>query len=980
MTPEDLEVLVLETGDAWALPRALAPLNEKDRAKLSTAAQTLAKQLHRNQAADSASPRLKKYMKHRGGQDVWRHWNSEANQLASVAQFGLCQVSVLKKQNMLLSDLGQRLLDRIIRDRRPAWIDEWIASEFSNQMQRFDFGILRGWIRDGVCAKPSVDGYYQMFASHLMRTGFFHRGEKAPPITIQLAQDPALLEDIEGLFRVEHIGFNTNEWLTRGATEDHETWTVALMKLSAEGLLDRQMLLDLALAGLTRDLKQNQLSGFHGFFRQMEPTAEELAHRQAEFIGLLCHRVGHVAKFAIDVLAEIEKSGSLDAVPVMRELHGAIASQGKGNALAALKLATRILKTNGAVGADALAMVCEALRNESADVQAKALDLLEANAANLGDRECGALERLASFVAATNRVRLAALVGSAASPAGSSRAVEALPARLGRAAYEPISEDITAHQILFDEDALTPITSVDDLIQSVFHAVEIVDSPDEVERIIDGISRLAAEIPDDFQERVAPLLHRLRNGVPGGRGIAAANGVGEAVQDLLLSWLKGKVHRALLRVGGHDEPGFHPVVRHLHRIAERVARRQACPLLSAPTHRGGWIDPLVWIERVREQAHDDKLAQSIDFQLSLLRLAPDNRAAALGRVAGLPAPMRRIVEFALGGGQNPRAADGRLFAAWVTAARCRSPQRDWSAEFAPLALNDHLPGGVRPAQFLWWTSHKPGQHEKTRWKTPKFRLDIDLAPPATPVSAQGFLTRVTRSVTPRKSIAWSDLPTAALNRQNQRKNLWYYWGELNTAWVAEWLVHIWPQDPSAAYMKAATRLIGPIDENSSGWTPSHSAFQGLFQRNRPWLEPGHLVVCLGLVSKGADARGLAIDAVIEGIEGRLFDPALFAATMARLCEGEWVKFNRLGEALQQVVRVSELHAAAVDQALQALIPHVKFGQTNAFSLLQVLAETQAMANRPIEAEARRTLEAISGGGKAAKLASQLLAAGTLESA
>lgn len=89
----------------------------------------------------------------------------------------------------------------------------------------------------------------------------------------------------------------------------------------------------------------------------------------------------------------------------------------------------------------------------------------------------------------------------------------------------------------------------------------------------------------------------------------------------------------------------------------------------------------------------------------------------------------------------------------------------------------------------------------------------------------------------------------------------------------------------------------------------------MFQPERPWGEIGHLLLCIGLIGKDADARGLAVDALIEGINARLFDPALFAATIVQLARGEWVKSNRLGEALILVVPLSPLHAAVVSDAL-----------------------------------------------------------------
>jgi hypothetical protein len=140
-----------------------------------------------------------------------------------------------------------------------------------------------------------------------------------------------------------------------------------------------------------------------------------------------------------------------------------------------------------------------------------------------------------------------------------------------------------------------------------------------------------------------------------------------------------------------------------------------------------------------------------------------------------------------------------------------------------------------------------------------------------------------------------------------------------------------------------------------------------------WREPGHLLLCLGLVGKDADARGLAIDALIEGIDARLFDPELFASTIARLAEGEWIKFNRLGDALMPVLQVSQLHAAIVSEAVQLWLPKLDLRLKNAFRLLEVLVEAQALTGIPLGQDARDALVIVKSGGKAGKIAKQLTA-------
>ena len=66
-------------------------------------------------------------------------------------------------------------------------------------------------------------------------------------------------------------------------------------------------------------------------------------------------------------------------------------------------------------------------------------------------------------------------------------------------------------------------------------------------------------------------------------------------------------------------------------------------------------------------------------------------------------------------------------------------------------------------------------------------------------------------------------------------------------------------------MKGASRLAEKIDDPSIHLAPWFGFLQSLFQKNRPWGEAAHLLLCLGLVGRDADVKGLAVDALIEGL-------------------------------------------------------------------------------------------------------------------
>ena len=983
MTPETLEDLVLAPGDAWPLQQACAGLDEKARAKLSPAAQKLHRQLNTSKVSETASDRVKALLAQRGNEG-WRFYSSPENNKATMALFALGPLSALKKRGLHVWG-EQRVAERILTDRRPPWIDDWIAHELEQDFTWLDLPTILSWMKSGVCRKPEVDGYYRKLAGYLMRARDWGKTETAPPpppLSQQLIDEPSLLEDVWALFKVETIAFNTNSWLTSGAAPDYETWPDALVKLSAQGRLDRGRLLCAALDGLRLDIKENQLGGFHRFYVQMAPTSQELLQHQPLYIDLLCHPVGHVAKFAIEMLTKVEKLGGLETDPVLREIRGVFAGAGKGNAMAALKLVERTAARDEGARAQCLSATVEALRHSNADVQAKALTFLETSAGQLETAHVELIAELEGFVAASNRARLLALVDQAPATELAVRvervpvaSVASAPADTPPEGYVPIGGDVIGQKVLFPEAELTPIPSVDALIDTLLHAVEVVDSPEDIELIIEAVSRFAGPPQADFQQRVAPLVHRLQHGRTGSNGLGVTHvGVGLAVIDLIFSWAHGRLYRTESPHSQYytQDDAFVPMIAHLRAVAERVARRESRTLLSAPTHQGGWIDPLVWMDRLHELATVAGLGQTMDFRLSLLRLAPDNRAEALERAGPLPAPLRRIVVFALGGEAAPAKEDRNAYAALITAARCRSPLADWSAAFAPLGVEDDWPDGLKPARYGWRSTHKSGQHQQMRWKTPEFHVTVERDGEETSQEAPGgLIARLLTTLQGPLVTKWSELPTAALCRRTEAK---HFSGDLNTVWVTQWLAYLWPQNPAGGQMKGASKLADRIDENSSNWTPGFGFLHSLFQKNRPWGEVGHLLLCLGLIGKDADVKGLAVDALIEGIEGRVFDPRLFAEVMARLGEGKWGKLNRLGEGLLQVVQVSTLHARIVCEALEAWLPRLDFEERSAVHVLQVLLEAQALAGRPLAASARAALREVRGAGKAARLAGDLLRA------
>ena len=1004
MDYDELERLVLESKDPWELQRAFSSLNPVERKSLSARTVKLNTQLSRSKPNKDASDRLRKYL---SNLNKVRSWRGGETFNVTLALFAVGPVSSIKKSDIFVPWDKKEVITQVVLDRKPDWLDDWLAYDLDQEFSVTSFPMVRRWIQEGVCAKPSVDGYFRMLAWNLKSGQSTTDKSPKPPLSKQLLAEPDMLDDIWRLFEIETRAFDDPSWIRNNASQNYESWSDALIKLSAAGKIDRDRLLDASLSGLLTDVKQNCLSGFHKFHKRLEPSAEELTRRQRRYLDLMCHKIGHVAKFSLSMLKLLEKHGNLDQEKFLSEVPVIFQHDAKGIAVDAVRLVRLVIKKQPDHLARALHSLLDALRHPNIDVQSMVLDIFEGYEESLNDGIKDELSSVADFVSVSLRARLQRLTNqeeatlyfdsddkadiSIDTPSEIDDIAPEKREALGLGGlfesegyrYASIVPNIVQQDILQYQEPIEPIKDLDELIASISHAVESVDSPDDVERILDGISRLCNERPVDFRERVAPLLHRLESG--GGlitkNGIASSDGGTRLVlADLIFTWLTGTKYKSPFSSYFTASEALVPANNRLRSILKRVVKKQAQPLIAAPTHVGGWIDPEVWVERIIEFEEQKADYDRIELCFSLLRLAPDNRARALERVRTFSGSVFRVADFALGGSELPGYADRKDYDIWISAARSRDPYRDWSDVFEPLKLNDRWADSVQPAVYQWRAysaehsrTYNYGQGDQTEsWKTPHLDIDVTAGgydPTAPAPAPSGVVGRIRSSLSIRKSTDSALMPAAALNR---RKKIKYRWSaDLNSIWLSDWLSYQWPLRPDAAYITGVRQLISRIDMDGSNWEPGFGFLYGLFQKNRPWSEAGHLLVCVGLVGKDADARGLAIDALVAGTENGCLDVSTLAETLIKLSDSGWLKLNRLGDNLQQVSQVSILHAWVISDLIQRWLLKVDIKQRYIFRMLEVLREAQSTVQQPLKPETMVRLKEFTGSAKAAKIAREL---------
>ncbi|GAG32087.1 unnamed protein product, partial [marine sediment metagenome] len=239
---------------------------------------------------------------------------------------------------------------------------------------------------------------------------------------------------------------------------------------------------------------------------------------------------------------------------------------------AVLKLVRRIVKRQPEMVPWALNTALEGLAHEADDVQELAVELLESWASRAHGDHAASLRERFDDLAPTLRARAENLLremgddGAAADQeSGVDEAAdlsllfeqaESLDAHWSKLAGvdvavaairagdmpDPLEFNLLDVPVLSSLDPIEPIQTVDELLDAVAHALEDVDSADELERILDGISRLCDQRPEDFEQRAAPLIQRLQKvqSSESARGLFTSWHTLESLQQMIFCWLSGE--------------------------------------------------------------------------------------------------------------------------------------------------------------------------------------------------------------------------------------------------------------------------------------------------------------------------------------------------------------------------------------------------------------------------------------------------------
>ncbi|TAJ99913.1 MAG: hypothetical protein EPO36_10415 [Chloroflexota bacterium] len=842
---------------------------------------------------------------------------------ALMAAYGILTVTDIRRLGWRSNHISAGLED-VLRRRSPERLGpivEFLLDEVGGRAWR----VVRPLVRDGVVARPDRPSY-----TIAMLAGTRYRS-----LAELRADDPWLLDvEVWRLFEVEGGGEDS---LANHEKFFGDGWGTVFRELAASGPGMRARLLDASLDALGRDFSTYRAGWYSRFHESLAPTDEERAERAEAYLRLLRSRVGPTVSFTVAALIRLSRAGRLPSDALLDRIGPVLADGPAGTAMSGLDLVAGAGAGSTADPRRAAITATEALANASADVQRAAIALIGKLVLGMDAAVATAMAARLGGIAASQRTSAAALLARLGGGDGGGGSQHA-----GTTRAEPTA-DPGPHSVippapgrptpLDAERAIEPLASIDALVDIAVSVVETGEPADDLERVLDAVGRFGADRPNGFARLTAPLAKRARK-ILARRESSPFSGFDPRadVAALLLAWTTGEVVTAGAGYGSTDPGAGAFLSGRAREVAEAAAAGRPFRGVSAPTHRGGWIDPVVLVERLQLRPP----ASRLDLVAALLRLAPDGRSEALAAARTLDGEPGAAVRYALGGDEPV----GPTAAWWIAAARVRAPgEDDERVEAAHPGLGPDAGLSARVALV----------HRKPTILGGSPALDVWPAPTGT-VSA--------------------DLPTVLILREASV----FAWSGRSEPAMLRWMATIQP-----GYREAWAAVgSGPLARNVDWWSAEWA--------NRVYLEPfvdpvtslgpqARRLVGIALGAREAGERGLAADIVRMALaDGRL--------TASDLAEGLTAaaavavdRPNRWAESLAAVATDSPGHAGAVAEAIAGVLPALAERPTaKLVPLLRAYDEILAGAGLPPGSAGRATLATLaSAGGQAGRLARSILA-------
>ncbi len=515
---------------------------------------------------------------------------------------------------------GDLFLEFLLEYKPPhfsAWVHQRVVS------LEIEFELVVELVSRGLCCEPSTNEYVLLIMEDLRSRSF------SDVVVPKPTSNESFSDCLEQILQVERLGENS---LATDAKESGRELSQenSLTKLRRAGVFERCNFLDASLDALSRELPVTQAVWYTRFHEALEPTLDERHLRLSAYASLLGSAASATVCFALNALKILARNKTLDPNLLISNLRLAIAFKKKSVVLDAISLIEVLLEEDSSPVIDLLCVAVEGFLHESPDVQNRIAKLIISYSSNdcvelrekLGEFEECLLPSVKAKLQAWLSVRSFSVAASNEAPYSQSQP----------SAISPL--ETAMH--------LVPILDLDQLISTCSYVLENSAQVDAIEQALDGIVRLSITPSSDLPRISKPLLKRASS-------LRASNAFSVSyLQKLFASfvscWLTNDANLSV--------PATHPdsceLFMHcrLSLLLARLLQRLPAPLLSAPTHERGWIEPRVVHERWKIFDAIGQIPDDYEQSICLLRMPLSQMKSLLPEYLSLRGRFWDAVRFA----------------------------------------------------------------------------------------------------------------------------------------------------------------------------------------------------------------------------------------------------------------------------------------------------------------------------------------------
>lgn len=887
----------------------------------------------------------------------------------------------------------------VLTDRKPSWLDKWM--DFALQEAQYLYWPIVHQMEGAGLATAQRSSSYFLGMVLVREQG----GNQSVPFFDQdLVEDVrGLLADTNTMKTIlSPIWDQLNGRLRRSGNQLHKffeiersQWNIVmrvapplkagLLKLAEQGLIEPAMLRDAAFEGLIRMTSDGPAVSSPSYMGIESPVtwwttiidalAQDSTLLIPKCIALLTSKDPQVICWSLEKLAACPME-LLPLTDLYANVGTALSNKKKDPALITLKLMQHILNHCPSELESVAPIVTIGLEHASTDVQKRTIDFLEKTGAYKNASTASEMRYRSHSLKGLLKQRVDQLLldsgalteelqdneqnYSAVDEENLLERAFQLPVELAEAAEVPAalealqSEQPAPYGLKLDsmhiprlcpENALAPVTELDDLIYLAIRVMQQQANSDEVEQLLDALSRLCSVQPEDFENRVSALRNEVRKHMQPNNDWAASQFTPFTgwffvfdVTALIDSWITGKARQYTV-----PEDSTTPselllfLAKRMERINSRLARRQALPLLAAPTHKGGWIDGRVLAQRLSAYDSLGETPDLLDQVQCLLRIAPEFRKESLELLSDRQDEFHAALRFALGAEPGGPVVCPEL---WAAAWRCREPRG--TSELLREKFGCYGPDAFTAATYQDYP-------DAIKYQTSTY-------------SSNGVLPKLLKSFPPKIAKKSAYFPTVLLHEEFYAP--WNGVGPVDLMWPAL----------RESYLAFQTKILAQfIGSTGTYWQGSWDV---LFDPDVPTIGNGAWLIALALCAKQKKAARLALDALICSIDDGRLDGRTFGKVIGRMANSQNTSMNRWMQSLDEAARISPMHSQFALDSIEGCIPHLYLPHKDrppSVPMLELLHELCTKCGEAPKEESTATyLKAVPGKGKAASLAKMLL--------